>query len=90
MARKIRMILRSSRIIDGSCWKNPSPAQRSKPGKRPAEMGRYGFQRFNIKSLSYKGLSTESIKSGQNFLKFLFNITEEQCWRSMHRVKDGV
>jgi len=40
------------------------------------EMDDYGFQRSEIKLLSYKGLSTESIKSVQNRLKFLFDFTE--------------
>jgi hypothetical protein len=43
------------------------------------EMDDDGFQRSEIKPLSYKGLSTESIKSVQNPLKFLFNYTETQC-----------
>jgi hypothetical protein len=40
------------------------------------EMDDDGFQRFEIKPLSYKGLSTESINSVQNRLKFLFDFTE--------------
>ena len=40
------------------------------------EMDDDGFQRSEIKPLSYKGLSTESINSVQNRLKFLFDFTE--------------
>ena len=40
------------------------------------EMDDDGFQPSEIKPLSYKGLSTESINSVQNRLKFLFDFTE--------------
>jgi len=43
------------------------------------EMDDYGFQRSEIKPLSYRGLTTESIKSVQNHLKFLFDFTERYC-----------
>lgn len=50
-------------------WRNAEARGKDRLNK----MANYGFQRPNIKPLSYKGLSTESIKSVQNHLKFLFN-----------------
>jgi hypothetical protein len=43
--------------------KKSSAGATLKPGKRPAEIVSYGLQRSDIKPLSYKGLSAESIKS---------------------------
>ena len=50
-----------------------------KTGNGLVEMENDGFQPSETKPLSYKGLSTESIKSVQNHLKFLFNYTERHC-----------
>jgi len=56
-------------------WRNAEARENDRRNK----MDKYDFQRFDIKPLSYKGLSTESIKSVQNHLKFLFNFTERHC-----------
>jgi hypothetical protein len=48
-------------------------------GNGLVEMQKNGFQPFETKPLSYKGLGMESIKSVQNHLKFLFNYTERHC-----------
>ena len=62
-------------ILEIPRWRNPEARENDRLNK----MDNYGFQRSDIKPLSYKGLSTESIKSVQNHLKFLFNFTERYC-----------
>lgn len=79
MARKTRNMLRSSRMLDGPCLKNLAGATPSVDKKIPVEKDSVDFQRFDTKPLSYKGLSSESIKSVQNPLKYLFNYTETDC-----------
>ena len=59
-------------ILEIPRWRNPEAGENDRLNK----MDNYGFQRSDIKPLSYKGLSTESIKSVQNHLKFLFNLAE--------------
>jgi hypothetical protein len=62
-------------VVEISRWHNAEAREKDRLNK----MANNGFQRFDIKPLSYKGLSIESIKSVQNHLKFLFNFTERHC-----------